>query len=150
MKEETINQKSKTENISQSSPSLEKESSVNLSPPMNQKYFPSKENFFGKKTSKADISPSPSSQSPILNYYATSVSPENQDYYYSNNNNNSNKLSPNFNYSPSIIFNQPNNNKDSSLLQNFSLQNTGNNEEDSKTLFADRKRNIIFNFFHLL
>ena len=134
MKEETINQKSKTENISHSSPSLEKESSVNLSPPMNQKYFPSKENFFGKKTSKADISPSPSSQSPILNYYATTVSPENQDYYYSNNNNNSNKLSPNFNYSPSVIFNQPNNIKDLSLLQNFSLQNTGNNEEDSKTL----------------
>ena len=134
MKEENINQKNKTENQSHSSPSLEKESSINLSPPMNQKYFPSKENFFGKKTSKADISPSPSSQSPILNYYATSVSPENQDYYYSNNNNNSNKLSPNFNYSPSVIFNQPNNIKDANLLQNFSLQNTGNNEEDSKTL----------------
>ena len=133
MKEDNTNQK-KTENISQSSSSLEKESSINLSPKMNQKYFPSKKEFFGKETSKAEMSHSPSSQSPILNYYATSVSPENQDYYYSNNNNNSNKLSPNFNYSPSIIFNTPNNIKDGNAFPNFCLQNTGSNEDDSKTL----------------
>ena len=120
-----------------SSPSTtQKESKVNLSPEgnlMNQKYFPSKENYFGVKTSpnfSKDKSVSPGSQSPILNYFSN-ISPERQDFYYSNNNN-SNKLSPNFNYSPSTIFN--NNNKDKNIFDSFSLQNSGNAEEESKTL----------------
>ena len=132
MKEENMNQKNKNEDKSFSPSSQEKESDKNLSPTMNQKYFPSKEEFFGKRTNRADISLSPTSHSPILNYYS-SYSPENQDFYFSNNNN-SNKLSPNFDYSPSTIFNAPKNCKDGANFQNFTLHSSGNNEEDSKTL----------------
>ena len=102
---------------------------------LNEKFFPSKENYFGVKTSPTrgmGKTSSSGNHSPILNYYAN-VSPEGKDYYYSpkegNNQNsfNSNKISPmNFNYSPSTIFNMPKNNN-----QNKDLSN---NEEDSKTL----------------
>ena len=146
MKEENLNPKNKKENQSNSednknltSSPIQKDSTVNLSPElnkMNKKNFPSKENFFGVKTSpnkKVDTSLSPSSHSPILNYFS-SISPENQDLFLSNNNN-PNKLSPNFNYSPSTIFNAPsNNNKEGNSFQNFSLQNTANIEDESKTL----------------
>lgn len=52
--------------------------------PMNQKFFPSKENYFGVKTSpyctQRCISPK-SHHSPILNYYA-GLSPESHDFTY--------------------------------------------------------------------
>ena len=156
MKDDNPNQKEKNENNNPeninniSSPKLEqKVPYFNLlySPEknsMNQKFFPSKENYFGIKTSPSNItrSYSPGAHSPILNYYAglspgggnfDSYSPK--DEYNNNINNNfSGKLSPNFNYSPSTIFNVPNSNKDiRNNLQNFKLQNNLN-EDDSKTL----------------
>ena len=112
---------------------------------MNQKFFPSKENYFGIKTSPSNItrSYSPGAHSPILNYYAglspgggnfDCYSPKDEYNNNINNNNFSGKLSPNFNYSPSTIFNVPNSNKDiRNNLQNFKLQNNLN-EDDSKTL----------------
>ena len=115
---------------------------------MNQKFFPSKENYFGIKTSPVNNmgrSISPNSHSPILDYYA-GLSPTGDSIgYYSpkndyNNVNTSNtfsgKLSPNFNYSPSNIFNMKQSNKDvRSNFQNFSLNNNlNNNEDDSQTL----------------
>ena len=104
--------------------------------PMNQKFFPSKENYFGVKTSpyctQRCISPK-SHHSPILNYYA-GLSPESHDFtYYSPKNeslsklksNNSMKVSPNFNTSPSAIFNATGGStKNLKTIQ----------EEDSKTL----------------
>ena len=131
----------------------EKDSILNLisSPEkssMNQKFFPSKENYFGIKTSPINNmgrSISPGSHSPILNYYA-GLSPKGDslgcyspkdDYNNCNNSNTfSGKLSPNFNYSPSTIFNAQNSNKDiRSNIQNFSLNNNlNNNEDDYKTL----------------
>ena len=140
MKEENITQKNSKEIQNQteenkifSQESNRKDSKINLSPDknlMNQKFFPSKENYFGVKTSPkhmSDKSVSPGSQSPILNYYSN-INSEKQDYYFSNNNN-PNKLSPNFNYSPSTIFNAPNNNKDSN---SFLFQNNINFEGEEK------------------
>jgi len=92
---------------------------------MNQKFFPSKENFFGMKLSPLNSnqrSVSPKAHSPILNYYI-GLSPPSYEYnnYYSPkkdsfgkaNKNYSKKLSPNYNASPSDFFNKvnPNNNK---------------------------------------
>ena len=127
-----------TQNVT-SSPKLQNDFfQVNNTSPernLNQKFFPSKENYFGMKASPIHGMGKTSSSgvhSPILNYYSN-VSPEGKDYFCSpkeatnQNSFNSNKISPlNFNYSPSTIFNNPKNinqNKDSS-----------NNEEDSKTL----------------
>ena len=104
---------------------------------MNQKFFPSKENFFGTKLSPVNInikSYSPGEHSPILNYYG--LSPSSQDFnYYSPkkdsigkiNNYNSKKLSPNFNISPSDFFNK--NNKIEK-----------ENEDNSKTLQEKMER----------
>ena len=161
MKDENLIKKENNESNSQeninktiSSPKQEQKNSYTnllLSPDknsMNQKFFPSKENYFGIKTSPMNIgrSYSPKTHSPILNYYA-GISPNgnNLGYYspkneYDNNNlnlniNNSNnfsgKLSPNFNYSPSHIFNFQNSSKDirSNIQNNFN-----NNEDDSQTL----------------
>ena len=164
MKDENLSQKEKNENNQQEninkttySPKQEKKEQkdtyVNLllSPErneMNQKFFPSKENYFGIKTSPNNMTRaiSPGAHSPILNYYA-GISPHGDSlgFYspkndYENNNSNTNtfsgKLSPNFNYSPSHIFNIQHSNKDiRSNLQNFKLQNNfNNNEDDSKTL----------------
>ena len=140
-------------NLISSPKQTEKEPILNLlsSPEknsMNQKFFPSKENYFGIKTSPKNNMGrpiSPGSHSPILNYYAGlspkgdslgCYSPKN-DYNNCNNSNTfSGKLSPNFNYSPSTIFNAQNSNKDiRSHIQNFSLNNNlHNNEDDYKTL----------------
>ena len=148
MNKENVNQKSQKENLSEIEDNKEssqilhqKDSSINLSSDnnLNQKYFPSKENFFGVKTSPKSNKGNPlssGSHSPILNYFS-GLTPERKDYYPSpkegvyNNQNINNKLSPlNFNYSPSTIFNAPNN-KD---MNSFSLQNSGNFDEDNKTL----------------
>ena len=161
MKEDNQTHKEKNENyysdyiknLISSPKQKEKDSILNLisSPEkssMNQKFFPSKENYFGIKTSPINNmgrSISPGSHSPILNYYA-GFSPKvdslgcyspKDDYNNCNNSNTfSGKLSPNFNYSPSTIFNHQNSNKDiRSNIQNFSLNNNlNNNEDDSKTL----------------
>ena len=101
---------------------------------MNQKFFPTKENYFGKKLSPFDTNQRfnfPLAHSPMLTYYG--LSPPSKDYnYYSpkrdsldkNNKINSKKLIPNFNTSPSDFFNK--------------IGNTNpidkNNEENSKTL----------------
>ena len=100
---------------------------------MNQKFFPSKENFFGTKASPIR-SISPKAHSPILNYYAGLSPHEPEIGYYSPkikkenfvkiNRNNSKRLSPNFNTSPSDIFNAVEN----SNKINFQR------EDDSKTL----------------
>ena len=100
---------------------------------MNQKYFPSKENFFGTKASPI-LSISPKAHSPILNYYAGLSPQEPEIGYYSPkikkenlvkiNKNNSKKLSPNFNTSPSDIFNVVENSNKINLQR----------EDDSKTL----------------
>ena len=127
-----------------SSPPIQKDSSKknNLSPEknLNQKFFPSKENYFGMKASppRGGGRPvSPGAHSPILNYY--NVSPEVNELYYSPkennnmNNNTSNKISPlNFNnFSPSNFFNKP---KNSNQNKDSSINNLSNYEEDSKTL----------------
>ena len=152
MKEENSSQKNQKENQSKtddkkiSTPPelIKKESSINLSPDknlFNQKYFPSKENFFGVKSSPTnpiERQLSPGSHSPILNYYS-GLSQDSQDNNYSpknslTNNHNSKQLSPNFNYSPSTIFNAPKNNvKDLNSFNNFSLHTSGN-VENEKTL----------------
>ena len=140
-----------------SSLSAKKDSSINLSPEsnsFNQKFFPSKENFFGVKASPNKINGKivgPRNHSPILNYFS-GLSPKNKDNYPSpkeglvnqnNNNNNLNKLSPlNFNYSPSTIFNAPNDKE----ITNFSLHNTGNYEEDNKTLQEFLRKTDTNNF----
>ena len=159
MKDDNLAQKEKNENQMQdyinniiSSPKQSQNDSYTnklLSPEqtMNQKFFPSKENYFGIKTSPKNTGrPISPVHSPILDYYAglspkkdeLNVSPKN-DYYNNLNLNQSNfsgKLSPNFNYSPSIIFNDQQSNKDkkNSFSNNFAFQNLNNNEEDSKTL----------------
>ena len=159
MKDDNLAQKEKNENSYQdasnkimSSPKLEqRDIYFNLLSPektMNQKFFPTKENYFGIKTSPINNmgrSISPGTHSPILNYYA-GISPHGDSYYSPKNeldnnnimsNNFSGKLSPNFNYSPSHIFNiQNTNNKDiRTNIQNFKMQNNfNNNEDDSKTL----------------
>ena len=140
-------------NITSSPKQNEKDSIFNLllSPEkssMNQKFFPSKENYFGIKTSPINNfgrSISPNCHSPILDYYAgLSPNGDNLGYYSPKNDYNnvdtsntfSGKLSPNFNFSPRNIFNMEQSNKDiKSNLQNFSLNNNlNNNEDDSKTL----------------
>ena len=152
MKEENLNQKNQKESqskkdekkISTPPEHIKEEPSINLSPEQNlfnQKYFPSKENFFGVKSSPTYTKEkhlSPGSHSPILNYYS-GLSQDSQDNIYSpknsiTNNHNSKQLSPNFNYSPSTIFNAPKNNtKDLNSFNNFTLHNTGN-VENEKTL----------------
>ena len=159
MKDDNAAQKEKNENQMQdyinnitSSPKQSQNDSYTnklLSPEqtMNQKFFPSKENYFGIKTSPKNTGrPISPVHSPILDYYAglspkkdeLNTSPKN-DYYNNlnlNPNNFSGKLSPNFNYSPSTIFNDQKSNKDvrNSFSNNFTFQNFNNNEEDSKTL----------------
>ena len=159
MKDDNAAQKEKNENqiqdyinnITSSSKQSQNDSYTNklLSPEqtMNQKFFPSKENYFGIKTSPKNTGrPISPVHSPILDYYAglspkkdeLNTSPKN-DYYNNlnlNPNNFSGKLSPNFNYSPSTIFNDQKSNKDvrNSFSNNFTFQNFNNNEEDSKTL----------------
>ena len=161
MKDDNLAQKEKNDNSIQeyinkiiSSPKQDQKDSYTnslLSPEqnnsMNQKFFPSKENFFGIKTSpKNMVRPISPAHSPILNYYA-GLSPKAEDFnnlspkndYYNNLNTNSfsGKLSPNFNYSPSTIFNVQNSNKDikNSFNNNFSFPNNLNNiDDDSKTL----------------
>ena len=159
MKDDNAAQKEKNENQMQdyinnitSSPKQSQNDSYTnklLSPEqtMNQKFFPSKENYFGIKTSPKNTGrPISPIHSPILDYYAglspkkdeLNTSPKN-DYYNNlnlNPNNFSGKLSPNFNYSPSTIFNDQKSNKDvrNSFSNNFTFQNFNNNEEDSKTL----------------
>ena len=152
MKEENINQKNQKENQSKANEKkistppeyIKEEPSINISPDknlFNQKYFPSKENFFGVKSSPTNTIErqlSPGSHSPILNYYS-GLSQDSQDNIYSpknslTNNQNSKQLSPNFNYSPSTIFNAPkNNSKDLNSFNNFSLHTLGN-AENEKTL----------------
>ena len=145
-------------NNSESSP---KQIPNDLSPNKNQineKYFPSKENFFGIKTSPTLLnkSMSPNNNSPILNYFTGmspgKLSPKDPNDSYNKNNNNS-KYSPvdfNFNYSPSNYFNEKK--KSSKDLMNFSLPNSGNNDEDSKPLqekidpFMKKSDENIFNF----
>ena len=130
---QSINQKLDSPKI------LEKNSANDISSPsMNQKFFPLKSNFFGIKSSPVNInvrSLSPAVHSPILNYYSQ-LSPQGNSFnFYSpkknssmnvnlNSNNNSKKLSPNFNFSPSAIFNANTSNKNI----------RSKNEEDSKTL----------------
>ena len=127
MKDDNLEQKEKNEsncqnttNKNMSSPKqVQRDIYFNLLTPektINQKFFPYKENYFGIKTSPMNNigrSISPGSHSPILNYYA-GISPHGDSYYspkndFDNNNQISNnfsgKLSPNFNYSPSYIFN---------------------------------------------
>ena len=99
---------------------------------MNQKYFPSKENFFGVKMSpeKNNLnSYSPHPNSPILNYFS-GLSAHDEDIYsptknyFNNNSNFFRKFSPNFESNPSTFFNEK-----------FSNQNTRNiNAEESKSL----------------
>ena len=153
---DTKNKTDQTQNLT-SSPTTNKKSSQinNLSPEksLNQKFFPSKENFFGVKASPTHgigKTMSSGTHSPILNYFSN-VSPEGKDYYYSpkennQNSNNSNKISPlNFNFSPSTIFNKPKTNSQNN--------NLSNNEEDSKTLqekmepLVDNENNINNNNF---
>ena len=90
---------------------------------MNQKFFPSKENFFGTKASPIR-SISPKAHSPILNYYAglspqepeiTYYSPKSKKESFIKFNRNSSKVSPNFNTSPSAIFNVESSNKNSNI-----------------------------------
>ena len=160
MKDDNSSQKEKKENqmkdyinnITSSPKQSQNDTYTNklLSPEhsMNQKFFPSKENYFGMKTSPKNTGrPISPTHSPILDYYAglspskgeLNTSPKN-DYYNNlnlNPNNFSGKLSPNFNYSPSTIFNNQNSSKDirNSLNNNFAFQNLNlKNEEDSKTL----------------
>ena len=82
---------------------------------MNQKFFPSKEDFFGFKISPEKInlrSYSPNSNSPIFNYYSMSPPTQNNNIYSPNKEGyNSRKLSYNFNFSPSAIFNTVNTNQ---------------------------------------
>ena len=159
MKDENLPQSEKNENCVQdttnkiiSSPKQEqKDSYFNLLSPektMNQKFFPSKENYFGFKSSPINLgrSTSPRAHSPILEYYA-GISLDGDSYYSPNNENDNNnitqnsfsgKLSPNYSkFSPTHIFNmQQNSNKDiRTNIPNFKLQNNfKNSEENSKTL----------------
>ena len=157
MKDNNSSQREKSDNLIQdyinnliASPKQEKKDTYTnalLSPEqtMNQKFFPSKENYFGIKTSPNKNIGRPVSpvQSPILNYYAglspkgedlNNISPKN-DGSNLNGNNFSGKLSPNFNYSPSTIFNVHNSSKEIKNINNLTLQNNlNNNEDDSKTL----------------
>ena len=99
---------------------------------MNQKYFPSKEDFFGVKMSpeKKNLSSySPHPNSPILNYFSGLSAHDENIYsptknYFDNNNNYFRKFSPNFESNPSKFFNEK-----------FSNQNPGNiNMEESQSL----------------
>ena len=81
-------------------------------------------------------------------------SPENKDnssspkegLSHKNNNNNPKKLSPlYFNYSPSTIFNAPKN-KELKDMVDFSLQNSGNYEDDNKTLQEKIEQLNVNNF----
>ena len=152
MKEESLNRKGKEEvqskidenKNSTSSEFIKEGSSINLSQDkslFNQKYFPSKGNFFGVKSSPTHTMEnqiSPGSHSPLLNYYS-GLSQDGQNYLYSpknsfTNNHNSKQLSPNFNYSPSTIFNAPKNNiKDLNSFNSFHSKASRNIEKE-KTL----------------
>ena len=130
------------ENQNSTSPKISKTNNFNylMSSPekstMNQKFFPSKENYFGTKLSPINnYRPiSPKAHSPILNYYMP-LSPPTYDYnnYYSPNKdnaiksskNNIKKLSPNFNISPSDFFNKK-------VTSHKNSKET--NEEESQTL----------------
>ena len=76
---------------------------------MNQKFFPSKEDFFGFKTSPEKInlrSYSPNSNSPIFNYYSMNLLEQDNDFYSPKKEEyNKRKISHNYNYSPNAIFN---------------------------------------------
>ena len=90
---------------------------------MNQKFFPSKENFFGTKTLKKTNlrSFSPPTHSPIMNYYSQSFQGEELNFYpLKKNDNDIRKLSSNLLYNPSDYFNIGNNydkNADNKTLQ---------------------------------
>ena len=99
---------------------------------MNQKYFPSKENFFGVKMSPEKNklnSYSPHPNSPILNYFSGLSAHDKDIYsptknYFNNNSNFFRKFSPNFESNPSTFFNEK-----------FSNQNIRNiHAEESKSL----------------
>ena len=90
---------------------------------MNQKFFPSKENFFGTKTlEKTNLrSFSPPTHSPIMNYYSQSFQGEELNFYpLKKNDNDIRKLSSNLLYNPSDYFNIGNSyekNEDNKTLQ---------------------------------
>ena len=77
---------------------------------MNQKYFPSKENFFGTKAAeKTSIRTySPPTHSPIINYYSSNLLGE--ELNFPNKYENNLRFSPNFNFNPSSYFNLSNEN----------------------------------------
>ena len=154
MKDDNSTQKEYNEKLKQDntnnnidSPKKEKnESYINhlLSPDLaiNQKFFPSKENYFGIKTSPKNmdrtISPS---HSPILNYYA-GLSPNGEDINNHSPQNEcfrnlldnfSGNISPYSNYSPSNFFYDQNSSKDTKISSNNNY-NSNSNEEEAKTL----------------
>ena len=101
---------------------------------MNQKFFPLKEKFFGSKPSPIR-SFSPKAHSPILTYYGLSPNFQEINYYSPKikkespkkiNRINSSKMSPNFNTSPSAIFNVTKggnkNEEDNNVNNNKTLQ----------------------------
>ena len=167
------------ENINSSSPKNSKNFDFNylISSPeknkMNQKFFPSKENYFGTKLSPINnYRPlSPKAHSPILNYYID-LSPPAIDYnnYYSpkrdnvikSSKNNFKKLSPNFNVSPSDFFNKDINNgkeineDDSQTLkekmepfinmQNMNLSDNEKNENEDDNDENEDGENFVLSF----
>ena len=114
--------KKKNKNSPKKSEKTDQDNSLS-SPSMNQKYFPSKENYFGIKMSPEKIhlrSSSPRTNSPILNYFSN-FSPPDENILE---NNNFRKIGPNFELSPNDYYIKK------SLTQNF-----GNiNINDSRTL----------------
>ena len=120
---------------------------------MNQKYFPSKENFFGTKTSeKTNIRTySPPTHSPIMNYYSSSLLGEELNFYSpKKNENNFNRFSPNFNYNPSSYFNLGNENigyNDNKTLQEkiepFAKRKDSNNFIEKNALYNMNINNEI-------
>ena len=133
----------------------EKRSSENfrLSPDnklMNQKFFPSKEDFFGFKTSPEKInlrSYSPNSNSPIFNYYSMNLlgqdnnffSPKKEEY-------NKRKISHNYNYSPNAIFNTINTNQNDI---NINIKNSQTLQEKLEPFVKKGDtNNFVFNNFY--
>ena len=116
---------------------------------MNQKFFPLKEIFFGEKPSPLR-SFSPKAHSPVLNYYGLSPNFQEINYYSPKikkespkkiNRNNSSKTSPNFNTSPSAIFNVikgTNKNDEENNINNKTLQ-----EKISPYVKMENENNII-------
>ena len=117
---------------------------------MNQKFFPSKEDFFGFKTSPEKInlrSYSPNSNSPIFNYYSMNLlgqdnnffSPKKEEY-------NKRKISHNYNYSPNAIFNTINTNQNDI---NINIENSQTLQEKLEPFVKKGDtNNFIFNNFY--